>query len=133
MKKLLILCGFISIVNSACAQKVQKTPAQRAEYRTHLLEKQLTLSKEQARQVKVIMLDKAIRIDSLKANRQAANRNRRKARQLILAQTDAKMEMILSADQDAAYLRWKELKKQNRNTKSKRGGINDRPKSISNN
>ena len=113
MKKLIILCGFISIMNVACAQQMQKTPNQRAEHKTLLLQKQLSLNKEQARKVKVIMLEQAVRIDSLKANRQAEKRNRRLTKRQIIAQTDGRMEKILSADQEATYLKWKELKRQN--------------------
>jgi len=113
MKKMFLVCTLISILNIACAsQKRQKTPEQRAAKKTEVFEKKLNLSASQAVKVRSIMLSQAIRIDSLRNNRQAVKKAYHRAHHNILEQTDERMYSILNPQQKKAYADWVKQRKE---------------------
>jgi thiamine biosynthesis lipoprotein ApbE len=69
MKKLILIASFIiGIGFMASAQVTKKTPEQRAAHQTKALQKQLSLSQDQATQVQAALFTAATRLDSLKNN-----------------------------------------------------------------
>ncbi|WP_461449520.1 hypothetical protein [Mucilaginibacter sp.] len=123
MKQMFLMCALISILNIACAnQKIPKTPEQRAAKKTEVLAKKLNLSANQAIKVRRIMLSQAIRIDSLKNNRQPTRRANRLAHRNILAQTDERMYTVLNPEQKKDYTNWVEKRRERRQAKKQNAG-----------
>jgi len=123
MKKIFLVCSLISILNVACAQRIQRrSPQQRAAKKTQILEKELHLTAGQDVKVKGIMLSQAIRIDSLRTNRRAAKRANRLVHQNILAQTDQRMYGILNPEQKKAYAVWLKSRRERKLAKKENAG-----------
>jgi hypothetical protein len=110
MKKLLVmimlLAGFSGLASAQTKEhKQHKTPEQKAQHLTQVLQKKLTLSADQSVKVNAILLKSATRMDSLKATRAASTERKanRQSRKAILVQTDESLKAVLNADQQKAY------------------------------
>lgn len=118
MKRLTLVIAFITSLSvlANAQQKTDKTPAQKAAHKTENLQKSLKLTATQTKQVNALFLTEATRIDSLKANKagKKANKEKHKA---IEAQTDQKLNTILTANQQKALATLKEAKKEKHDKK----------------
>ncbi|WP_374949951.1 hypothetical protein [Mucilaginibacter sp.] len=106
MKKLLLMIMLLAGINMfAQAQtKVHKTPQQKAQHFTKVLQKKLALSADQSAKVNTILLKRATQMDSLKANKATGDRKLNKmARRKILSGADAEVKAVLTADQQKTY------------------------------
>jgi len=119
MKRMVMLCALISVMNMACARQLQqRTPQQRAARKTTILTKKLRLTANQVVKVKSIMLAQAVRIDSLRSHRLAGKRNHL-VHKRILEQTDKGMYAVLNPDQQKAYVSWKTSRKERLSNREK--------------
>ncbi|MEN0055947.1 MAG: hypothetical protein AAGC65_19865 [Mucilaginibacter sp.] len=113
MKKLILIIALVTGVAAItnAQQKTDKTPAQKAAHKTQNLQKKLKLTAAQTKQVNALFTAEATRMDSLKAHQ--ANKKAGKAtHKAIEAQTDKKLNIILTADQKKAYTELKQAKKE---------------------
>ncbi|WPU96807.1 hypothetical protein SNE25_14890 [Mucilaginibacter sabulilitoris] len=118
MKKLILVIALATSLSTLAnaQQKTDKTPAEKAAHKTQNLQKNLKLTATQTKQVNALFLTEATRIDSLKANKagKKANKEKHKA---IEAQTDQKLNTILTADQQKALADFKAAKKEKHDKK----------------
>ncbi|WP_183568776.1 hypothetical protein [Mucilaginibacter sp. SP1R1] len=121
MKKLIVAIAFITGLNTlANAQQAQtpKTPAQKAAHKTAHLQKKLALTTSQTKQVNAIYLTEATRLDTLKANTPKGNKQARKEKhKAIEAQSDQKLNAVLTVNQKKVYAAFKEAKKEKQDQK----------------
>ncbi|HMG08340.1 MAG TPA: hypothetical protein VK609_07505 [Mucilaginibacter sp.] len=120
MKRLTLVIAFITSLSvlANAQQKTDKTPAQKAAHKTENLQKKLKLTAGQTKQVNAIFLTEATRSDSLKAHSSKADKKASKiTHKAIEAQTDKKLNAILTADQKKAYASLKQAKKEKHDKK----------------
>lgn len=99
--------------------KAHKTPEQKAQHMTQVLQKKLDLTADQSVKVNAILLTKAVQMDSLKQNRSTDRKANRQARRAVLTNLDGQLKAVLTADQQTKYA---ELKAQMKDRmKHKRG------------
>jgi Spy/CpxP family protein refolding chaperone len=105
MKKLLLMIFLAGSVAFAQAQtqKAPKTPEQKAQRMTKALEKKLALSADQSAKVSAIFTKSATQMDSLKANKSADRKANMQSRKAIMANTDASLKTVLTAEQQTTY------------------------------
>ncbi len=92
-----------AVFAQAQTQKAAKTPEQRAKHRTEALTKKLALSADQSKKVDAIFAKSAASMDSLKATKGTDRKATRESRKAIMANTDASLKTVLTADQQAKY------------------------------
>lgn len=92
-----------AVFAQAQTQKAHKTPEQKAQRMTEVLNKKLALSADQAAKVNAIFAKRAVSMDSLRANKTADRKANMQARQAIMANTDANLKTVLTADQQTKY------------------------------
>ena len=112
MKKLILIIAFVTGLNvlANAQQQPAKTPAQKAAHKTQNLQKKLKLTAGQAKQVNALFLTEATRLDSLKAHKTDKKANKA-AHKAIQAQTDQKLNTVLTTDQKKAFADLKAAKK----------------------
>jgi Spy/CpxP family protein refolding chaperone len=105
MKKLLLMIFLAGSVAFAQAQtqKAPKTPEQKAQRMTKALEKKLALSADQSAKVSATFTKSATQMDSLKANKSADRKANMQSRKAIMANTDASLKTVLTAEQQTTY------------------------------
>ena len=113
MKKIILILFLLA--GSAClanAQISKKSAEQRAAHQTKKLQKQLNLTADQAGKVNTILYNQATRMDSLKANPSIDKRTDQLTRKTIVLTTASKMSEVLNPDQQQAYQKLMEMRKQ---------------------
>ena len=112
MKKLILIIAFVTGLNvlANAQQQPAKTPAQKAAHKTQNLQKKLKLTAGQAKQVNALFLTEATRLNSLKAHKTDKKANKA-AHKAIQAQTDQKLNTVLTTDQKKAFADLKAAKK----------------------
>ena len=106
MKKLLLMIMLVAgiSVRANAQTKVKKTPEQKAEHITKILEKKLALNAAQTVKVKAIVFKRATQMDSLKATRTTADRKTgRQSRKAILLAADQDLKNVLTESQKKTY------------------------------
>lgn len=118
MKRLILAIAFITgLATLANAQqKTTKTPEEKAAHKTKNLQTKLKLTASQSKQVNDLFLKEATRIDSLKAHKTDKKANKA-AHKAIEAQTDQKLDAILTADQKKTLADLKAAKKEKHDQK----------------
>ncbi|MBK0378096.1 hypothetical protein [Mucilaginibacter segetis] len=114
MKKLLLMITLVAGMNFLAQAQTNnnKTPQQKAQHMTMMLQKKLALTAEQSAKVKAIMLNQAIHMDSLKKNMSADNRKQNhKSRRMIMKKTNAALNAVLTPDQQKKYAELKASRK----------------------
>lgn len=105
MKKIFLMLAFVAgagIVANAQTQPV-KSPEQRAQHRAAALSKKLNLNSDQSAKVNAIFAQQALQMDSLKANKSADRKANFVARKAIFTNTDARLNAVLTPEQQTAY------------------------------
>jgi len=114
--------GALASAQTAKAQREHRTPEQKAQHMTRVLEKKLNLTADQSVKVKSILLTKAVQMDSLKQHRSDDRKANRQARKAILMNLDGQLKEVLNADQQKTYAELKaslkERVKHKRNVKT---------------
>ncbi|MDR6944422.1 hypothetical protein [Mucilaginibacter pocheonensis] len=118
MKRIILAIAFITglTVMANAQQKTVKTPEQKAAHKAQNLQTKLKLTASQTKQVNDLFLKEATRIDSLKAHKTDKKANKA-AHKAIEAQTDQKLDAILTADQKKALADLKAAKKEKHDQK----------------
>lgn len=108
------------------------TPAQRADRQLNTLTKKLNLTPDQVTQLRPILLNQAMTMDSLRnqssgnANSNSNGKGSRRAamagRREIVQDTDSKITALLTDDQKKLYQEWKEEQRQKMMNNRRRGG-----------
>ena len=101
---MIMMVAGISVLANA-QTRVKKTPEQKAQHITKMLEKKLALSADQSAKVKAIVFKRATQMDSLK-NVTASTTDRKQhrgARKQILTGADQELKAVLTADQQKTY------------------------------
>ncbi len=129
MKKLILIIALVTGLNvlANAQQQPTRTPAQRAAHKTQNLQKKLMLTSSQTKQVNALFLTEATRMDSLKAHK-ADKKTNKATRKLIQAQTDQKLNTILTADQKKAFADLKAAKKAKHDQKKAADAASAAPK-----
>lgn len=129
MKKLVLIIALVTGLNvlANAQQQTAKTPAQKAAHKTQNLQKKLNLTTSQTKQVNALFLTEATRLDSLKAHKTDKKTNKA-AYKTIHAQTDQKLNTILTADQKKAFADLKAAKKAKHDQKKAAAAADATPK-----
>jgi Spy/CpxP family protein refolding chaperone len=106
MKKILLMITFLAgtaVFAQAQTQKAHRTSEQKAKFMTEALNKKLALSADQSAKVNGIFVKSAISMDSLKAHKSADRKANMQAHKAIMANTNASLKTILTADQQTKF------------------------------
>jgi Spy/CpxP family protein refolding chaperone len=106
MKKILLMITFLAgtaVFAQAQTQKAHRTPEQKAKRMTEALNKKLALSADQSAKVNGIFVKSAVSMDSLKAHKSADRKANMQARKAIMANTNANLKNVLTADQQTKF------------------------------
>jgi Spy/CpxP family protein refolding chaperone len=111
MKKILLMITLVAgsfVFAQAQSNHAHKTPEQRAKHKTEMLQSKLALSTDQSAKVNAILLNQARQMDSLKVNRpDSAHKINKQAFKTVKSATDAKLNTVLTAEQQAKYAQLK--------------------------
>lgn len=94
------------------AQSPKKSSAQRAAHQLNVLQQKLNLNQNQVIQLRMILLNEDIALDSLRNNRSGDRKSDAWSRRTIVQGADQKIDALLTADQKPLYAQWKEEQKQ---------------------
>jgi Spy/CpxP family protein refolding chaperone len=106
MKKILLMITFLAgtvVFAQAQTQKAHKTPEQKAQHMTEALNKKLALSADQSAKVNAIFAKSAVSMDSLRTHKSADRKANMQARKAIMANTNASLKTVLTADQQTKF------------------------------
>ncbi|MGF7078148.1 hypothetical protein [Mucilaginibacter sp. UYCu711] len=120
MKKLLLIAGLLAgSVMFANAQLLTKSPDKRVTHQMKALQKNLNLDATQAEKINTILLARATKVDSLKANTTDDKKANRQAIKALMQTSEDQVNAVLTADQQKTYVQLKETRKAKM---KKRGG-----------
>gem|GEM_PF-445122 len=111
MKKLLLVCALLfSAVTFTQAQDAKKepTPQEISQKRAASLEKRLSLTADQKAKAEAIYLDHANQIVKLTAEGGDDKKALSAKKKQLTADTEVKLDAVLTAEQKAKYAAWKE-------------------------
>src|SRR5579871_3559990 len=124
MKKTLLLLAFATgAVLSVQAQTTDTTtdpgytaapgkpivsPTQRAARQLTVLQKKLNLNQDQVINLRMVLLNLNVSLDSLRNNPSGDKKSDNKARRAVTQDADGKIYAILTTDQQVAYSKWKQ-------------------------
>ena len=112
MKKLLLIAGLLAgSVMFANAQILAKSADQRVTHQMKALQKNLNLDAAQAEKINTILLARANKVDSLKANNTGDKKANRQTLKALMQTTEEKLNAVLTADQQKTYAQFKESRK----------------------
>jgi hypothetical protein len=103
--------GYQSSQKSPGPQK-QASPLQRATRQLTVLQDKLNLNQNQVVQLRMILLNSNISLDSLRSNPSGDQKTDNKSRRAILQDADIKTYALLNTDQQLLYAQWKVQQKQ---------------------
>lgn len=105
-----------SPVRSGTAQQSipqpKKSPPERAAQQLKVLANQLNLNQDQVMQLRMILLNKVIAIDSINNNPSGDPKADGRARKAINQDADVRTYALLNTDQQLQYVQWKNDQKQ---------------------
>ena len=111
MKKILLMItmvlGISVLAQAQTKERQHKTPEQRAERVTGMLQKKLSLSADQSVKVKAILLTQATQMQSMRANKSDDKKANREAFKTQLQKTDSELATVFTADQNKTYSEFK--------------------------
>ncbi len=112
MKKLLLVAGLLagSVMFANAQILTKKSPDKRVTHQLKALQKNLNLDAAQAEKINTILLARATKVDSLKANT-ADKKANRQAIKALMQTSDEQVNAILTADQQKTYVQLKESRK----------------------
>lgn len=115
---IMLLAGINMFANAQT--KGHKTPEQKAQHLTKMLNKKLALTADQSVKVNAILFKRATQMDSLKANKSTTDRklNHMSRKQILLA-ADKEVGGVLTTTQQKTYAELKEKMKEK--IKAKKG------------
>ncbi|HXB93263.1 MAG TPA: hypothetical protein VNU72_13280 [Puia sp.] len=119
----LLIAFFIGMLGFARAQSTdslpgysaaarQPSPQKKAAHQLVVLQKQLDLTQDQVMQVRILLLNQAISLDSLKTNASGNKKSDRYDHRKIAQSTDQQIKSLLTDDQKKRYDAWKAEQKQ---------------------
>jgi len=113
MKKMLLMLSFLVGVSVAAkAQFLKKSPEQRANHITRVLQKKLNLTADQSVKIKFTFLTQATRMDSLKSNLSPDKKTNRLTAKLILLGTQKNVMAVLDDNQQKQFIKWEKIRRQ---------------------
>jgi len=112
---LLLITGFAVCAKAQDTARVKRTPEERAARMGKMMEKRLSLTADQSKQVNAILADRATKEEALKGQKGLKDE-----RMKVMADADAKIDAILTPDQRKLYAALKESAKE-KGMGSKRG------------
>jgi Spy/CpxP family protein refolding chaperone len=83
------------------------SPTQRAARQLNTLQQKLNLNQDQVIQLRMILLNLNVSLDSLRTNTSGDKKADNKARQMITREADGKTYALLTTDQQLLYAQWK--------------------------
>lgn len=103
-----------SPVRSGTTQQAtpKKSPPQRAAQQLKVLANKLNLNQDQVIQLRMILLNKVVAIDSINNNPSGDPKADGRARKAINQDADVKIYALLNSDQQLQYVQWKNDQKQ---------------------
>lgn len=103
-----------SPVRSGMAQQgpPKKSPPQRAAQQLKVLANQLNLDQDQVIQLRMILLNRVIALDSINNNPSGDPKADGQARKAINQDADGRIYAVLNTDQQLQYAQWKQEQKQ---------------------
>jgi len=104
---LLLITGFAGYAKAQDTAKVKRTPEERAARMGKMMEKRLSLTADQSKQINVILTDRATKEDALKGQKGSKTEKMK-----VMADADAKIDAILTPDQSKQYAALKETAKE---------------------
>lgn len=111
MKKLLLIAGLLTgSALFANAQILDKSPEKRASHQMKALQKNLNLDATQSEKINTVLLARANKVDSLKANNSDKKANR-KALKMLAQTSEEKINSILNTEQQKSYAKLKDTRK----------------------
>ena len=97
---------------SANAKPKKQSSTQRAAHQLNMLQQKLNLNQDQVIQLRMILLNEDIALDSIRTNPSGDRKSDNYSRRTILQNADQKINALLTADQRPLYAQWKEEQKQ---------------------
>ena len=104
---LLLITGFAVCANAQDTAKVKRTPQERAERMGKMMQKKLNLTADQSTKINAILIDRATKEAALKGQK-----GTRGEKAKVMADADAKIDAILTPDQQKLYAAIKESAKE---------------------
>ncbi len=101
----------------------KKSPAQRAAQQLKTLTTQLNLNQDQVVQIRMIILNKVIALDSISNNPSGDPKTDGKARRAINQYADGSIYGLLNTEQQVQYAQWKQQQKEKAEEKKQAGKI----------
>lgn len=93
------------------AKPKQLSSTQRAAHQLNMLQQKLNLNQDQVIQLRMILLNEDIALDSARNNPSGDRKSDNYSRRTILQDADQKINALLTADQRPLYAQWKEEQK----------------------
>jgi hypothetical protein len=111
MKKILLMItmvlGISVLAQAQTKERQHKTPEQRAERVTGMLQKKLSLNADQSAKVKTILLTQANQMQALRADTTGDRKVKREAFKAQLQKTDSELAAVFTANQNKTYSEFK--------------------------
>jgi Spy/CpxP family protein refolding chaperone len=112
MKKLFLIAALLAgSVMFANAQLLTKSADQRVGHQMKALQKNLNLDAAQSEKINTILLARANKVDSLKANNTGDKKANRQTIKALMQSTEERVNAVLTADQQKTYVQLKETRK----------------------
>jgi hypothetical protein len=109
MRRSLIMAFFMLVLSVlGLAQKNLPSADQRASRQTKNLQDQLHLTADQVTKVHMILLDRAVQVDSLRKTGGGDKKSNRRAAKNIIRDSDDQINAILTDEQKKLYAAWKQ-------------------------
>ena len=106
-------------IYSSPHQKNLSPLAQRAARQLNTLHKKLNLNQDQVIQLRMVLLNLNVALDSLRTNPSGDKKMDNKTRRTIMQEADGKTYALLTTQQQLLYAQWKEDKRAKANTPPK--------------
>jgi hypothetical protein len=97
---------------TAAAPKKVMSPTERAAHQLNVLQQKLNLNQDQVIQLRMILLNLNVSLDSLRSNPPGDKKTENKARRTITQEADGKTYALLTVEQQLLYAQWKNEQKQ---------------------
>jgi hypothetical protein len=116
--------GYQSSPAGSSASQKKVSPAQKAARQLAVLQDKLNLNKDQVIQLRMILLNTNISLDSLRSDSGGDKKMENQARRTILQSADLKTYALLNTDQQLLYAQWKKQQKQQQQQKAMERRLN---------
>ncbi len=105
----------------------KKSPTQRAARQLNTLQQKLDLNQDQVIQLRMVLLNENIALDSLRSNLSGDNKSDAYSRRIILQDADQKINALLTTNQKQLFAQWKEEQRQKAIERKKNQGAGANP------